>query len=203
MPCEWRQQSSLPMEQRAARLRAIMGAIEQSLVCGTLGAGPEPALATGGTAVSRHALRLPRRRRPPQPPLDVAVLTLTRTATSEATPIRDTGEHCSVPGSLDGVAVLELAGVGQGGARGTRGCVAPCELRRRRPAGRGPGTAEEPLVYRTLGGKPEPAATAGGMARVLGPVLVAGSRLACPGLTRHTGRASRRRRGRVPVGRGG
>jgi hypothetical protein len=77
-----------------------MGAIEQSLVCGTLGAGPEPALATGGTAVSRHALRLPRRRRPPQPPLDVAVLTLTRTATSEATPIRDTGEHCSVQAHL-------------------------------------------------------------------------------------------------------
>ena len=33
------------------------------------------------------------------------------------------------------------------------------------------GAAEEPLVYRALGGKPEPATTSGGMARVLGPVI--------------------------------
>lgn len=49
------------MEQRAARLQAITGAVEQPLVYGTLSAGPEPALATGGTvghllaSVIRHS----------------------------------------------------------------------------------------------------------------------------------------------------
>jgi CelD/BcsL family acetyltransferase involved in cellulose biosynthesis len=42
------------------------------------------------------------------------------------------------------------------------------------------GAAEEPLVYRTLGGRPEPASAAEGMAtRVLGPVIRHGPLLLC------------------------
>jgi CelD/BcsL family acetyltransferase involved in cellulose biosynthesis len=42
------------------------------------------------------------------------------------------------------------------------------------------GAAEEPLVYRTLGGKPEPAGTGEGMAaRVLGPVIRHGPLVLC------------------------
>jgi CelD/BcsL family acetyltransferase involved in cellulose biosynthesis len=42
------------------------------------------------------------------------------------------------------------------------------------------GAAEEPLIYRTLGGKPEPADTGEGMAtRVLGPVIRHGPLLLC------------------------
>ena len=42
------------------------------------------------------------------------------------------------------------------------------------------GAAEEPLIYRTLGGKPEPASTGEGVAtRVLGPVIRHGPLLLC------------------------